>query len=289
MSSQKEMARRYPARKTAMYQRIIDLASSYSVIGVSKLHKVRASQLTEIRKRLRNKVILYGIKNKLVAKALNELGLANIDRLIGTFEGQVMLLFTDMNPFKLQLLLEKAKVDMPARPGDIASSDIVVPAGNTGIPPGPVLSTFKKFKIPTRIESGSIFISKDTIVVRSGEEISTDMASLLSKLGLKPIKAGLSLEAVYWKGMIISREELRLDVEGYESRIREAFGEAFQLSVESGYPTRETMIPVLRRAVTDAKELALAMDYPTTDTIRMKIERAATAANLIAQKLVKKG
>ncbi|MEZ0393642.1 MAG: 50S ribosomal protein L10, partial [Desulfurococcaceae archaeon] len=158
--------RSYPERKSKFYGRIQELAGRYSVIAVSSLHKVRARQLSEIRRKLRGNVIMIGAKNKLAMKAMREAGVRGIDDLEGYFKEQSMLIFTDMNPFELQSVLEKSKVDMPARAGDVASSDIVVPSGNTGLQPGPVLSSFKQFKIPTRIESGSIFISSDTVVAR---------------------------------------------------------------------------------------------------------------------------
>jgi len=46
-------------------------------------------------------------------------------------------MFTNMSPFKLNVLLGKNKIMLAARGGDIASMDVVVPPKNTGIAPGP--------------------------------------------------------------------------------------------------------------------------------------------------------
>ena len=56
-------------------------------------------------------------------------------------EGQSALIFTDMNPFKLFKILEDSKTPAPAKPGAIAPADIVVPRGDTGSAPGPILGT----------------------------------------------------------------------------------------------------------------------------------------------------
>src|SRR5579875_2788685 len=126
-------------------------------------------------------------------KALQQLGIQRASEFVSRLDGQNALIFTNMNPFKLFLVLEKSKVSLPARAGDIATENIIIPSGNTGIPPGPVLSEFKEAGVPTRIESGNIFVSKDTIVARPGDSISPKLAGLLARLNLKPIKAGLSI------------------------------------------------------------------------------------------------
>ena len=60
-------------------------------------------------------------------------------------------MFTNMSPFKLNVLLAKNKIMLAARGGDISSIDIVVPEKNTGIAPGPMLTEFKEAKIPTKL------------------------------------------------------------------------------------------------------------------------------------------
>ena len=115
--------------------------------------------------------------------------------------GSKVLIFTQLNPFELILFLNKNKVRVPAKGGDMATGEIMIPAGNTGLQPGPVISEFNEAKVQTRIEGGSIFIAKDTIVARKGDIISTKTASLLSKLGMKPMEAGLALSYAYDNGL----------------------------------------------------------------------------------------
>ena len=52
-------------------------------------------------------------------------------------------MFTNINPFKLNSILSQKKC-FGIKGGDIASKEIIIPAGNTGITPGPVLSEFKE-------------------------------------------------------------------------------------------------------------------------------------------------
>ncbi|MFX0029808.1 MAG: 50S ribosomal protein L10, partial [Candidatus Hermodarchaeota archaeon] len=75
-----------------------------------------------------------------------------IDKLIPFVSGNLAFLFTNMDPFKLGLFLSKNKSNAPARVGQITPKDIVVPAGNTGFQPGPVITQLQNVGIKTRIQ-----------------------------------------------------------------------------------------------------------------------------------------
>ncbi len=57
----------------------------------------------------------------------------NIVDLSEHMEGQVAVIATEMNPFKLYKILEDSKTSAPAKPGAIATDDIVIPEGDTGL------------------------------------------------------------------------------------------------------------------------------------------------------------
>ena len=148
--------------KSAEVEAIKDLLQEYKFIGVASLQKVRATQLQELKKNLSGKVYMRVLKNTLMKLAIDELGKENLQKLEAYLAGSNILLFTNLNPFKLALLLERGKVKTTAKSGDIAAMDVVIPAGNTGQPPGPIISQLNAAGLPTRIESGSVWVSKDT-------------------------------------------------------------------------------------------------------------------------------
>lgn len=190
--------------------------------------------------------------------------------------GQNVYLFTNMNPFKLALFLEKGKVKLIAKAGDVASFDVIVPAGNTGLPPGPVISQLNAVGLPTRIESGSVWINKDTLVARKGDVISEKLASVLAKLGIKAVEAGLTLKVVYDDGLIIEGDNLKLDLEEVRGEIKNAYLEAFKLSIGAAYPVKENIQMLLQIAHREAYALALGAAIPTKETIRDLIVKAYT-------------
>jgi large subunit ribosomal protein L10 len=278
-------ARVYPEKKRLMYERLKEYARHYKVIALVKMSNVRSMQLMQIRKILANDAKMIMVKNRLAVKALLEAGIKGVDKLIKELEGQNLLIFTNMNPFKLQMLLDKNKVYLPAKGGDVASEDIVVPAGNTGLAPGPILSEFREAKIPTKIEEGTVWIAKDTVVARAGEIISMKLASILSKLGIKPIKAGISIYLVLEDGLIYTSNDLKLNIEEYRKSLEEAYSNAIILAVNSAYPTKESIGIIIAKAYTNALALTLNSAYPAKEVINELLMLANAHADILAKRL----
>jgi large subunit ribosomal protein L10 len=280
----------YPKKKRLMYEELQRVPTEYTVIALSKMTKVRAAQLMMIRKKFRNDIKIKIIKNKVATKAFeNVKGIAGLENLSKQLEGQCALIFTNINPFKLNLIFAQNKVFLPAKGGDIATKEIVVPSGNTGITPGPVLSEFKTANVPTKIDQGTIWVSKDTLVVRPGDIISTPLASLLSKLNVKPIEAGISVNFAIAEGLIFKEQDLRINLEEYKEDLVQSFEQALALATEAGYLTAETVKPLLVKAQQQARSLAAEAGYLTPETAGFVLPRAQVQAQAVANKAKEKG
>lgn len=263
--------------KAAEVEEISKLLKQYNVVAVASLQKVRASQLQELKKKLAKEVHIRVAKNTLMKRAIeNVKDKPELKKLEKYLTGPNVFLFTNLNPFKLASLLEKGKVRMIAKAGDIASFDIIVPAGNTGQPPGPIISQLNAVGLPTRIESGSVWITKDTLVARKGEVISERLASVLSKLGIKAVEAGLALKVAYDNGLLIEGEQLILNIDETKKLFENAYAEAFKLSLSIAYPTKENIQALLQIAYQEAYALSLGAAIPTKETIEALIRKAHT-------------
>jgi large subunit ribosomal protein L10 len=254
--------------KTKEIEEIEKTMQRYKVIALASLQKVRAAQLQELRKKLRSDAYLLVIKNSLMKRAIaKSQSKPNLDKLEAHLVGATIYLFTDLNPFKLVLLLEKSKVITTAKSGDTAAFDVIVPAGNTGQPPGPIISQLGAVGLKTRIESGSVWINKDTLVVKKGEVISQQLAPILSKLGIKPVEAGLVLKTVYDEGTILTEEQLRIDLDKIREDVKEAHRTAFFLSINSAYTAPANIGFLLQQAHQDAYRLSVNENIHTKETI----------------------
>ena len=261
--------------KISEVEEIKKLIERYKVIGIASLQKVRAAQLQEFKKNLADKVHMRVAKNTLMKRAIEELKeKPELKKLEEHLTGANIFLFTNLNPFKLALLLEKGRVRTTAKAGDIAAIDVIVPAGNTGQPPGPIISQLNAVGLPTRIESGSVWINKDTLVARKGEVISERLATVLSKLGIKPVEAGLVMKVAYDDGLIITQDQLRINIEETKKIIGKAYADSFALSLSVAYPTRENAEILIQMAHREAYSLAINAAVPTKETVKDLIRKA---------------
>ncbi len=260
--------------------------SKYNTIAIASLEKVRSSQLQRLRKKLQENANMMVVKNSIISRAVSEITeKQGIEKLSEHLIGPNLYLFTNLNPFKLVMLLEKSRVKAAARAGDLAAFDVTVPSGNTGLPPGPIISQFTAVGLRTRIESGSVFVAKDTMVVKEGEPISAQLATLLAKLGIKPVEVGLTLKLVFDDGVILTAEDLSIDIDEFRHSIEQAHQFAFNLSMEAAYPTADNCSMLVKAAHQKAFSLAMSAGVVNADTVEELIRKANMQMQSLSEKL----
>lgn len=274
----------YPKNKTVMYEQLQELPKKYKVLALVRMEKVRASQILPLRKKLRDEVTFVSIKDKVAQKALEKVDVPGIKGIIEKLTGQCLFMFTNMSPFKLNVLLAKNKIMLPARGGDIASIDVVVPAKNTGIAPGPMLTEFKNAKIPTKIDQGTIWITKDTVPVKKGEAVPEAVAVLLGKLDIKPVEAGISLESALEDGLVYAKDDLVIDVEQFAQELTMAHQEAISLSIEVAYVTPENVEQILAKAAQSARSVSVESGFLTDETKEQILQKGHGQAQALVGK-----
>ena len=274
----------YPKKKAQMYQQLQELPKKYDVLALVRMEKVRGSQLLPLRKKLQGEVEIVSIKDKVAKLAFAKAGITGIDKLSEKITGQCVFMFTNMSPFKLNVLLGKNKVMLFARGGDVASMDVVIPPKNTGIAPGPMLTDFKENNIPTKIDQGTIWIMKETIPVKKGEPISEKLAGLLTKLDIKAIEAGIVLNAALEEGLVYQEQEMIIDVEKFRNDLAQAHQEAVSLSIEAAYITADNIEQILAKAAQSARSVSTEAGYLTEDTKEQILQKAHGQAQGVASK-----
>ena len=272
----------YPKRKAQMYEQLQEFPKKYKVMAIIKMAKVRSTQILPLRKTLKGQVEFVSVKDKIAQKALEQLDIPGIKDMVGELKGQIMFMFTDMSPFKLNVLLAKNKIMMAARGGDIASVDVVVPAKNTGIAPGPMLTEFKEAGIPTKIDQGTIWIARDSTPVEAGGIINEKLAGLLGKLDIKPVEAGISLYSALEDGLKYSETEMIIDVEKIRNEFVQAHQEAISLSIEAAYITADNVSQILSKAAQSARSVSIESGFMTDETKDQILQKADAQAKGVA-------
>jgi len=279
--------RKIPEWKIREVEFLADLLRKYDVIAIANLTKLPTAQLQQIRKALRKKVLMKVSKNTLMRKAIDKVlnEKPGLEKLKEYLEGSNIFLFTNINPFELYMLLEKYKIPTYVKPGEVVDREVVIPAGNTGIPPGPILSTFGKLKIPTKIQEGTVWVAKDTVVAKPGDKISSELASILQKLDIKPLEVGVKLKAAYADGLVFKVEDLKLDFEKYRSDIAEAYLNALKLGVEVAFPEPEILKLIITKAHVAALAIAAEATFITDETAKYVLAKYVGIAYALASQV----
>ncbi|MBN2155576.1 MAG: 50S ribosomal protein L10 [Candidatus Lokiarchaeota archaeon] len=233
----------------------------YDVIGLVSMEKIDARSITKLRKALRGKVVMRMSKKRLIKRALSDSNKPNLEKLADEIKGSSALIFTNMNPIELSQFLESNATKGPAKAGDIAPEDIVVPAGDTRIPPGPIISEFSSIlKLPTMIKDGTINIREDTVTHEKGDPIDLKQALLLKRLGVEPMTISLDFYSAWENGEILPREVLHLNQEKILNDFASGAQHGLNVALALKMITKATVIPLIARAAQSAN--ALAMNIP---------------------------
>jgi large subunit ribosomal protein L10 len=260
--------------KVEEVDRLEGLLNEYPVVGVVDMKDIPARQLQKMRALLRGNVLIKMSKKSIMERSVEKASKKNISELKDYIKGQCAFVFSKIDPFKLYRILEKNSAPAPVKPNSIAPNDIYVRKGSTPFPPGPILAELQKAGIPTTISNGKIGIKEDKILVKKGEKVSPDIANALSRLGIEPVKIGLNLLAVYEKGRIFSPEVLGIDEKKVMQDLRKAYSGAVNISIGSGYITKETATIAITKAFANAKTLGICANAPEPSVLKEIISKA---------------
>ncbi len=274
-------------KKKKIVEHIENEIKAHHVIGIVSLENMPAAQLQQMRQKLRGIAKIYGAKKRLMKVAFEDAkkDKKGIDQLENYLDGMVGLIFTNENPFKLASRLRKSRTKAPAKPGQIAPHDIEVKAGPTPFAPGPIIGELGSLGIKTGVEEGKVAIKKDAVIVEEGQEINRKVAELLTRLGIKPMEIGLNLKAAYDDGVVFEKDILNVDETEYIDGLKNAARESHLLALEVGYPTEDTIKPLISKAYRESEGLALSQEIFVPMLIKKLLARAERAASALASKV----
>ncbi|MEM1945714.1 MAG: 50S ribosomal protein L10 [Candidatus Caldarchaeum sp.] len=279
--------RKAVVKKAKLAEEIAGLLNRYGVIAVFDLTGVRSNTIHEMRKKLRGLCEIRVLKKTLFLKACRLAGKTELEKLVEDVTAPAGFIFSSINSFKLATMLEKSKVPMYAKAGEKADFDVWVPETNTGLPPGPILSDFGKLRIPTRIEGGQVWIARDTLVAKKGEEISQLLASLLVKLDIKAVLRGVTILRSFEDNMVLRGSDLIVDLNKTRAELLDVVATALAFAVNIGYFTRDTLPLLLVKAGREAAAVAVETGYYTKEVLPLVIARALSESAALSAAIEK--
>jgi len=263
------MTRHVRLWKEKEVKEIAGLAKSYPVIAIADITNFPAALFQDIRKKLKGRAVLKVSKVRVAEKALKQ-AKPVLAKFSEKAKGSVVLIFSSLSPFELSLFLRKNKGSVGAKIGMVSSSEIIIPKGDTGLPPGPALSDLKTVGLNVRIQGSTIFIMEDKIVCKKGEVITKSAVNVLSKLGVKPIKVGLNLIAAFENGEILDSVALDIDPERTIEQLKLAHAQAFNLAFNITFPAREVLPFLIQKAYLESEALSRILKFENENSKEVK-------------------
>ncbi len=237
-------------------QKISELIDRYSVVGILNMHKMPTRQLQKIKDSLRGSAVIRMGKKRLLVRAFEKSN-KKLDGMKEKIVGEPALILTNENPFRLYKILKESRSPAPAKAGDIAPNDIVIPKGPTPLPPGPAISSLQKIGLKASVQAGKIAVMQDKVVVKADEKITEDMVNVFNLLKMEPMEIGLELVCAWESETIYAKDVLDVDTSWYLNELQVCVQRAVNLSVNTAYPTKLTIEMILQKAFSEAKSLCI--------------------------------
>lgn len=258
-------------RKENYINQFITHCETYKKVIIAEASNVGSSQLQNVRKQLRGKATIVMGKNTMMKKAIQKAKEKNkkLEALIPLLKGNIGLIFTNASLKEVRDTVDNLKVDAPAKPGQISSKVVVIPAQNTGMEPTKT-SFFQALNIATKIAKGTVEIVNDAKILDVGQKVSASEAALLNLLNMKPFSYGLLCKTIYDDGTIYSPDVLDTSDDDMMKVLTEGLTNIAGISLQCNYPTSVSIASSLSNGFKDLLSVSIGTNYDFGETKKLK-------------------
>ncbi|MEW6749204.1 MAG: 50S ribosomal protein L10 [Candidatus Micrarchaeota archaeon] len=260
-------------RKAEQVKEVTAKAKQYKTVALLALTKLPDALFQKLRKGVREKGgEVYVLKKSVITRVLGSD--KKLSERIGDCTKPVALILTNQSPYELNTFFKEKKKKRAAKIGDEAIVDIVIPEGETDLPPGPALSELKAGGLNVQIKGGKIVVAKESTVAKAGEKLTGPKVKALQSLGVMPFEVmanmifGFDGEYVYSKELLDIGDTIDADVSA-------GLGQGMNLSLNIGYPTGRNVEMLLGEAVGQARNVSLNGDLYSSSSIELLLASAA--------------
>lgn len=264
--------RRSIQEKMRQVDESVEEMKKYKTVALLDLRKLPDALLQTLRKRIKKDGGTVRILKKAVVTRVlksDEILAKHVDECTKP----VALIMTNSTPYELNRFFKENRKKRAAKVGDVANADIVIPEGETDLPPGPALSELKAGGVNVQIKGGKIVVSKQSVVAKAGEALSIPKIKALQTLGVMPFDVMANLVFGYDGQYVYSRELLDLG-DTITEDIGSSLSQAFNLSMNASYPTGQNINLLLGDAVRQSVNVALNADIYSSASIEQLLASA---------------
>jgi large subunit ribosomal protein LP0 len=278
MSEIKEMTAR-KKRKHLYWNKLEKAFNTYKNILVISVDFVGSRQMQDVRLATRGKAEIIMGKNTIMRKVIRDNSEKNpkLAALLPLIKGNMGFIFTNSDLNKIRKQVVDFKMPAAAKAGVLAPSDVVIPAGPTGLDPGQT-GFFQTLNVATKIVKGTIEITSDVRLCFKGEKVTSSAVALLSKLNIRPFEYGINVNDIYEDGDVYSAAVLDLNQDDLVVKFGGAIARLAAVSYEIGEINAATLPQSFGKAFNTLVAIAIGTDYEFAELAAVKAAMAAGPA-----------
>jgi len=244
-----------PEYKIKLVQELANMIKKSKTVLIASTRGLPSSQFHEIKKNLRGKADIKVAKKSAVIRAIEATKNPALNDLKDQITADVALFFSNLDSFELSGLLSESQSSTKARAGDIAPEDIRVEPGPTDLVPGPAISELSGVGLKVSVEGGKLAIKLPHTIVKQGEVIKENVAGVMAKLGITPMKVGFEPLAAYDANSKKIYVGIKIDKKSALEELRLSISRALGFAVNIEYPTKESLSFILAKAAREEKAI----------------------------------
>lgn len=230
-----------PEYKIKIVGDLVSKIKKSKTLLIASTKNLPSSQFHEIKKNMRGKADVGVAKKSAVIRAIDSAAKPGLDELKKYVGSDVALFFSELDPFELSALLTENQSPAKAKAGEVAPEDIKVEPGPTSLVPGPAISELSGVGLKVAVEGGKLAIKLPATIVKKGDTIKENVASVLAKLDILPMKVGFEPIAAYDSAAEKVYAGIKIDKKALLDELRISIGKALGFARNRGYVVKETL------------------------------------------------
>jgi len=250
-------------RKKLYFERLTSYLQTYNKVIIVGIDNVGAAHLQRVRKQFRGQAEVLMGKNTLMRKVMRayiEAGHPEFESLMNSVVGNVGLVFTNGDMRAMRNELTAYRVPAAAKAGVTAPSDVMIPAGPTGLEPT-ATAFLQALNIPSKIVKGQVELTNAVHLIKKGTKVKPGAAALLAKLKITPFSYGIEVNQVYNNGFVYSASLLDLTDRDVLDRFARGITRIAALGLRIGYPTLATVPHSIAKAYRNLCSIGVQTEY----------------------------
>jgi large subunit ribosomal protein L10 len=241
--------------KIESVKKLAEQLKSHKTLMILSIKNLPSQQFQKMKKELRGKADISVAKKSTVLRAIEQAKLEGVDKLTEQIKEDCAIAVSNDDAFELAAWFTDNRSPVSAKEGQEVEEDITISEGPTELVPGPVISELGALGLQVMVEDGKITIRKSKVVLKKGDKVNSNAASILMKLGVKPFMVGITPTAVYdakekkvYVGIKIDKKKTRED-------LLISYSKAMGFALKVNYVCRDVIGRLLAKANSHANAL----------------------------------